>query len=216
MKNEKYEILKKKNYENNYNWKNQQNINYENPKSKLSKLKKLKSENVFSKINHGRSFEKDDLRIQKRILSKQHDKEVSHSAEKYKGHKRNLNYKLRAVRLGYKKLHNDKAQNDGEPAAIDDEDDDDDDGDNGDDDDDDEDDDENDEDDDDDDDKEAEEGGGNQGVMDILAALDWVQKNIRGFGGDPGRVSVVGHGSGASMLAAFVDSSSIRGRCGGR
>jgi len=46
-------------------------------------------------------------------------------------------------------------------------------------------------------------GGPNLGLKDILLALAWVKRNVRGFGGDASRVTLVGHGSGAANAIAL-------------
>lgn len=40
---------------------------------------------------------------------------------------------------------------------------------------------------------------GNLGLEDVRVALGWVQQNIGDFGGDPGKVTVAGHGQGATI-----------------
>lgn len=44
---------------------------------------------------------------------------------------------------------------------------------------------------------------GNAGMLDIVAALEWVRDNIEAFGGDPGRVMVFGS-SGGGMKTSFL------------
>lgn len=52
---------------------------------------------------------------------------------------------------------------------------------------------------------------GNYGMLDALAALDWIQRNIDNFGGDPSNVTVFGESAGANMTAALIASPVAKG-----
>ncbi len=51
----------------------------------------------------------------------------------------------------------------------------------------------------------------NVGLFDVLQALEWTKENIRKFGGDEGKITVGGHGSGAAIVSALTLNTRVTG-----
>lgn len=51
----------------------------------------------------------------------------------------------------------------------------------------------------------------NVGMLDIVAALEWIQRNIENFGGDPGNVTVFGQSGGGAKILTLTAMSRAKG-----
>ena len=52
---------------------------------------------------------------------------------------------------------------------------------------------------------------GNAGMLDIVAALEWVRDNIANFGGDPGNVTIIGQSGGGAKVCILTAMPSAKG-----
>jgi len=55
------------------------------------------------------------------------------------------------------------------------------------------------------------EASGNVGMLDCVAALEWVRDNIANFGGDPGNVTIMGQSGGGSKVCTLMGMPSAKG-----
>ncbi|CZR63589.1 related to cholinesterase [Phialocephala subalpina] len=55
---------------------------------------------------------------------------------------------------------------------------------------------------------------GNFGIGDMVTALQWIRENVAAFGGDPGKVTILGQSSGAAAVRALLASEMAKGLFG--
>lgn len=54
-------------------------------------------------------------------------------------------------------------------------------------------------------------GSGNAGLLDLIAALQWVKQNIGQFGGDPGNVTIFGQSGGGGKVTCLMNTPAAKG-----
>jgi para-nitrobenzyl esterase len=54
-------------------------------------------------------------------------------------------------------------------------------------------------------------GSGNAGMLDLVAALEWVRDNIASFGGDPGKVMIFGESGGGAKVSTLLAMPAAKG-----
>jgi para-nitrobenzyl esterase len=59
--------------------------------------------------------------------------------------------------------------------------------------------------------KEANGASGNYGLLDMVAALEWVKANIREFGGNPDNVTIFGESAGSAAVSTLMASQMAKG-----
>jgi para-nitrobenzyl esterase len=52
---------------------------------------------------------------------------------------------------------------------------------------------------------------GNLGMMDLVASLDWVKRNVAAFGGDPGNVTIFGQSGGGGKVTTLLATPAAKG-----